>query len=80
MTTKKAVIKHEIVPLHERLSDAEKEKLLSELGINFKDLPKIYKSDAAVAEIEVKQGDIIKITRKSSTAGETIFFRGVIDA
>jgi DNA-directed RNA polymerase subunit H len=51
------------------------------MQINFKDLPKITNKDPAILEIaEVKSGDIIKITRKSSTAKETVFYRGVIDA
>jgi DNA-directed RNA polymerase subunit H len=81
MTTKKETATvHELIPKHEKLSDQEKQKLLSEMNINFKDLPKIFKNDPAIASTEVKAGDIIKITRKSATAKETTFFRGVIDA
>lgn len=72
--------KHELIPIHEKLSEQEKEKLFSELNVNFKDMPKILKKDPAIAEIETKAGDIIKITRKSTTAKETVFYRGVVDA
>ena len=71
---------HELVPKHEKLSDNEKEELLSELSIGFKDLPKIYRSDAVLVDMDVKPGDVIKITRKSSTAKQTVFYRGIIDA
>ena len=79
MATKTAA-KHELVPLHEKLSSEEKEKLLKELQINFKDLPKIYRSDPTLVEMDVKVGDVIRIPRKSGTAKQTVFYRGVIDA
>ncbi|HME86838.1 MAG TPA: DNA-directed RNA polymerase subunit H [Candidatus Nanoarchaeia archaeon] len=82
MTTikKKTVEKHELIPIHEKISDSEKQTLFSEKGISFKDLPKINRNDPAVVDMEVKIGDVIKITRASSTAKETVFYRGVIDA
>ncbi len=72
--------KHGLIPIHEKLSEQEKEKLFSELKVNFKDMPKIFRNDTAIAEADVKAGDIIKVTRKSATAKETVFYRGVIDA
>lgn len=80
-TAPKNPVKHELIPLHEKISGEEKEKLLKEMNVGFKDLPKMYKTDSAIADIpEVKQGDVIKITRKSSTAKTTVFYRGVVDA
>lgn len=80
-TTKpKETVKHELIPVHEKISEAEKQKLLHEMNINFKDMPKIYINDSAIAHMDLKVGDIIKITRKSSTSKQAIFFRGVIDA
>lgn len=72
--------KHELVPLHEKVSDSEKQKLLVEMNISFKDLPKIYRNDAGIAHMDVKNGDVIKVQRQSSTAKVTTFYRGVIDA
>jgi DNA-directed RNA polymerase subunit H (RpoH/RPB5) len=37
----------------------------------------MHVSDAAIAKLEVKEGDVIKITRVSPTAGTTVFYRGV---
>ena len=81
-TAKKAktVENHEVIPLHEKLSDGEKEKLLVELNVAFKDLPKIFINDSAVVNMDVKLGDIIKVTRKSGTSKVATFYRGVIDA
>lgn len=79
MTATKKSAKHELVPSHEKLSDAEKEKLFSSLNISFREIPKIHKDDSAIAEMDVKAGDIIKITRKSPTTKNTVFYRGVTD-
>ncbi len=80
MSIPKKAIKHELIPQHERISSEEKDKLLKTMNVNFKDLPKIFSNDPALAEMELKAGDIVKVKRKSSTAKETFFYRGVIDA
>lgn len=78
--TEKNPPKHELVPSHEKISAEEKQNLLSSMNISFKNLPKIYRDDPAIKEMDVKIGDIIKVARRSSTAKETIFYRGVVDA
>jgi DNA-directed RNA polymerase subunit H len=70
--------RHTLVPLHEKLNDKEKEQLLEEYNITVKELPKILMTDAALAGMDVKPGDVIKITRTSPTAGTTYFYRGVM--
>lgn len=73
--------RHELVPLHEKLSSEEKSKVFISIGVDFRHIPKIHMDDPAIRNIaDVKPGDIIKITRKSSTAGQTVFYRGVVDA
>jgi DNA-directed RNA polymerase subunit H len=42
-------------------------------------LPFIRVSDPAVVAVEAKAGDILKIVRKSSTAGETVVYRYVVE-
>ena len=71
------VNQHDLVPKHEILSKEEKEKLLEELGITEKGLPKIFSSDPAIAGMNPKKGDIVRITRKSQTAGESVYYRVV---
>ena len=75
----KLELMHELVPLHEKISEEEKQKLFSELSITIKELPKIMKDDPAIRHLEVSENDVIKITRKSSTAGKSVFYRGVVD-
>ncbi len=70
---------HNLVPTHEKLSDSEKEKGLKALSIEAKQLPKILEEDAAIIHLKVKDGDLIKITRDSKTAGVAIYYRVVID-
>lgn len=68
---------HVLVPLHEKISEEEKQALLDKYNITSKQLPKIDIKDAALAHLDVQPGDVIKITRKSPTAGLTVFYRGV---
>ena len=72
------VTEHDLVPKHEILSEKDANKLLKELNITKKQLPKIYISDPVVEEIKAKVGNIIKITRKSLVSGENIYYRVVI--
>ena len=73
------VEEHELIPKHVKLSDKEKKKLEEEYKISIFELPKILKNDAALKEMDLKVGDVIKIIRKSPTAGETVYYRGVIN-
>ena len=73
------VNKHILVPKHSKISDAEKEKLLQVYNVTIKELPKIYKADAALAKIDTKAGDIIKIERESKTAGTSAYYRVVVE-
>lgn len=69
---------HVLVPLHEKLSIEEAVKVLKELGVRPEQLPWIRSSDPIVKAIGARPGDIIKVTRKSPTAGETVVYRYVI--
>jgi len=69
--------KHELVPKHTKISDSEKSKLLAAYHIEGKGLPKISKSDSAIAKLDLKAGDIVKIERISKTAGITHYYRQV---
>jgi len=61
------------------LNEEEAEELLNKYDIEREMLPKIKESDPAAKEIGAKPGDIIKIIRESYTAGETEFYRIVIE-
>jgi DNA-directed RNA polymerase subunit H len=72
-------LEHVLVPEHQKLSDKEKQELLERLGVTIHDLPKIGLHDPAIAHLEPKVNDIIKILRISKTSGKNEFFRGVVD-
>lgn len=71
------VSKHFLVPKHEIVPKEREQELLARLGADKKLLPRILLSDPAVIEIGAEKGDVIKITRKSPTAGKSIYFRVV---
>jgi len=71
--------KHSLIPKHSKLSDVQKKKMLEELNAEEQDLPKILKNDPVLVSLKTKPGDVIKITRDSMTAGESIFYRVVVD-
>ena len=74
------VLKHELVPRHEILPTKEYKELLAKYGARAEQLPRILETDPAARAVGGKAGQILKITRKSPTAGEAIAFRVVVEA
>ncbi len=76
---KKIILSHKLVPKHEILSEEEAKKVIEKYagGDKYK-LPYIRKNDPIVRALGAKVGDVIKITRKSPTAGESVYYRLVI--
>ena len=71
--------KHNLIPKHAKLSEKEKGELLKRYNITLKGLPKISLTDPAIISLNAKHGDVIKIIRKSPTAGEVAFYRGIVN-
>ncbi len=72
------ISKHNIVPKHEILTSDQKKEVLEKYGITLKQLPRITDKDPMVKLLEAKIEDVLKITRKSETAGESIYYRVVV--
>lgn len=74
---------HDLVPKHEVISESEKELLEKTADFDINNLPKIKINDPVVKELSdnhnISAGDVLKITRKSKTAGEFISYRIVIE-
>ncbi len=70
---------HELVPDHEVLDEAAAEEVLEQYGITRDDLPQIDRTDAVVKRLDAEVGDVIEITRESPTAGETTYYRVVVE-
>jgi DNA-directed RNA polymerase subunit H len=72
------------VPEHHLLTEEQAAEVLKELQVEKDKLPKIRMDDPAVVYLEqihgkIQEGSIIKIIRKSETAGEFIAYRLVIN-
>jgi DNA-directed RNA polymerase subunit H len=52
---------------------------LKDYNVEYAKLPKISITDPSIDNLEVKLGDVIKISRKSSTSGNTVYYRMVIE-
>ena len=80
MATKKkstTVIDHVLIPKHEKIPEKEKKELMDRYQLKGGELPLITTDDPAIQHLDVKKGDIIKISRPSPTAGVTTFYREV---
>jgi len=73
------LFEHKLVPKHEIIAEEEKKQLLAQYRVQPYQLPQIKSSDPAVKAIGAKPGDILRVIRKSPTAGEHIAFRYVVE-
>lgn len=73
------ILDHEMVPKHEVLTVNEKQVVLDKFRVKEKRLPRISASDPVVKVLNTKPGNLVRITRKSPTAGETIYYRMVTE-
>jgi DNA-directed RNA polymerase subunit H len=73
------IFAHQFVPKHELLSRKEAEELMEGFHIRPHQLPYIRTTDPAAQALGAKIGDILRITRKSATAGEVVVYRYVVE-
>ncbi|MEJ5327014.1 MAG: DNA-directed RNA polymerase subunit H [Candidatus Bathyarchaeia archaeon] len=73
------IFEHDLVPRHEILSEKEREQLLAQYKVQPYQIPQIKATDPAVKVIGAKPGEILRIIRKSQTAGEYISYRYVVE-
>jgi len=73
------VLNHELVPIHELLADDEARRLFEVYNIIPEQLPKILASDPAAMAVGAKANQVVRIRRKSKTAGESVAYRLVIE-
>ena len=76
---KDVTFEHELMPKHSIIAKKDLEILLKKYHIQPYQLPSIRVSDPAVQALEAKPGDVIKVIRKSSTAGEIFAYRYVVE-
>ena len=83
MSDKKAppvkISNHIYQPKHEIIPKSEAEEIMRKYHAKPSQLPYIMTSDKAIEDLDVRLGDVIKITRKSPTAGESVYYRYVVE-
>ena len=82
MATKKVPVlvpDHVYVPKHEIMTKKDAQKVLDEFNCKPTELPLIFVTDPAILGLGVKPGDMIRIIRKSGTAGESTYYRYVVE-
>ncbi len=72
------VLNHELMPKAKVVPKDDAKELLRKLNAAPWQLPWIRSTDPLVRSLGAKPGDIIKITRKSPTAGEIEVYRFVV--
>jgi DNA-directed RNA polymerase subunit H len=73
------ILDHFLIPRHELLSYIDAEEVLKKYGVKPYQLPLIRASDPAVIAVGGRPGDIIRIRRRSPTAGVAIAYRYVAE-
>ena len=70
---------HVYVPKHEIMTKDDASSVLEKFNCTPTQLPLIFVNDPAIVGLGVKPGDMIKITRKSGTAGVSLYYRYVVE-
>lgn len=73
------ITNHIYQPKHEILQRHEAESVLSRYNTKPSQLPYILVKDKGLEGLDARPGDIIRITRKSQTSGESVYYRYVVD-
>jgi DNA-directed RNA polymerase subunit H len=72
------IFDHDFVSKHELLTPEEKEKFLEEYKVQAYQLPRINASDPAIIAVGGKPGDLVRVIRKSTTAGKYEAYRYIV--
>lgn len=82
MSAEKKIVKitnHVYQPRHEILPREEAQQILKKYNAKPGQLPYIMISDKGLQDLDIRPGDVIKITRRSPTAGESVYYRYVVE-
>jgi DNA-directed RNA polymerase subunit H len=82
LSAEKKIVKitnHVYQPLHEILPREEAQQILKKYNAKPGQLPYIMISDKGLQDLDIRPGDVIKITRRSPTAGESVYYRYVVE-
>ena len=68
---------HVLQPKHSKLKPEEASKIFEKFNITKEQLPRIRQSDPAIADLGIKKGDVVKVTRKNGES-DAEYFRIVV--
>ena len=68
-----------MIPKHELLTKEESAQVLARYHSSPSQLPYILATDAIAKEVGAKPGDFVRITRRSETAGSSVYYRYVVE-
>jgi len=74
------LFEHELVPTHTIARDDELKLVLNYYGIEKNQLPRIHRDDPAVKVLGARPGQVSRIERNSPTAGQSYYYRLVVDS
>jgi DNA-directed RNA polymerase subunit H len=72
------IFDHDFVSKHELLTPEEKEEILQKYKMQPYQLPRINAHDPAIIAVGGKPGDIVRVIRKSQTAGKYVSYRYIV--
>ena len=70
---------HFLIPKHELLTKEEADQAKARFNASPSQFPYILSTDSIAKEIGAKPGDFVRITRRSETAGTSIYYRYVVE-
>jgi len=69
------ITEHELVPKHTRMSAEEKAALLARYKVADAQLPRIRLDDPVAKYLGLQRGEVVRIVRRSETAGRYVTYR-----
>lgn len=72
------ITKHELVPKHEPLSEAQVAELLKAHSLEKQMLPRMLTTDPVALYFGLEKGRVVRISRKSESAGKYVTYRQVV--
>jgi len=70
---------HFLIPRHELLTKEEASTVLARQNAAPSQFPYILNTDPLAKEVGAKPGDLVRITRRSETAGSSTYYRYVVE-
>jgi DNA-directed RNA polymerase subunit H len=70
---------HFLIPKHELLTKEETSTFLARQNASPSQFPYILNTDPLAKEVGARPGDLVRITRRSETAGSSTYYRYVVE-